>query len=191
MNAMAWILNNRRLVLTTALLLSVTGAVLWMTMVRQEDPRLPDFWGQVVTPYPGADALTVEHLVLEPIEDALAEVSQIKFVEATAFEEVAVMRIELRGDVRDFNEAWDDVRDALEKAQLDFPQGAGRPVLDADQGQTLQPVLDPAGGLEQYLGIGAAGDGQDHGILVHLVVIQHGPAGPLGKSQLRLFKGVA
>ena len=86
MNTMAWILRNRRLVLTVALMLSATGAILWLTMVRQEDPRLPDFWGQVVAPYPGADALTVERLVLEPIEDALAEVSEIKSVEATAFE---------------------------------------------------------------------------------------------------------
>ena len=133
MKAMAWILNNRRLVLTITLLLSFTGAFLWITMVRQEDPRLPDFWGQVVAPYPGADALTVERLVLKPIEDALAEVSDIKFVEATAYEEVAVLRIELRGGIRDFDRAWDKVRDALEKGRLDFPQGAGKPVLDENQ----------------------------------------------------------
>jgi multidrug efflux pump subunit AcrB len=65
------ILNNRRLVLTAVVLLSVSGLIMWMTMVRQEDPRLPDFWGQVIAPYPGADAPTVERLVLEPIEDAL------------------------------------------------------------------------------------------------------------------------
>ncbi len=156
MNAMAWMLNNRRLVLTTALLFSLTGAVLWMTMVRQEDPRLPDYWGQVVAPYPGADALTVEHLVLEPIEDALAEVNQIKFVEATAFEEVAVMRIELRGDVRDFNEAWDDVRDALERARLDFPQGAGRPVLDEDQVDQDAVVLAVTGSADTQVLLQAA-----------------------------------
>ena len=156
MNAMTWILNNRRLVLTTALLFSLTGAVFWMTMVRQEDPRLPDYWGQVVAPYPGADALTVEHLVLEPIEDALAEVSQIKFVEATAFEEVAVMRIELRGDVKDFNEAWDDVRDALAKARLEFPQGAGQPVLDEDQVDQDAVVLAVTGSADTQVLLQAA-----------------------------------
>ncbi|MGD9010086.1 MAG: efflux RND transporter permease subunit, partial [Desulfobacteraceae bacterium] len=127
------ILDNRRLVLTTVVLLSLTGAILWMTMVRQEDPRLPDFWGQVVAPYPGADAPTVERLVLEPIEDALAEVSEIKLVEATAYDEVAVLLIELRGDISDYSDAWDEVRDALARARLDFPEGAGRPVLDEDQ----------------------------------------------------------
>ena len=52
---------NRQLavwILTVAVLLSVSGAVMWLTMVRQEDPRLPDFWGQIVAPYPGADAET-------------------------------------------------------------------------------------------------------------------------------------
>jgi multidrug efflux pump subunit AcrB len=156
MKAMAWILNNRRLVLTTVVLFSVTGAVLWMTMVRQEDPRLPDFWGQVVAPYPGADALTVEHLVLEPIEDALAEVSQIKSVQATAFEEMAVLRIELRGDVGDFNEAWDDVRDALAKARLDFPQGAGQPVLDEDQVDQDAVVLAVTGSADTQVLLGDA-----------------------------------
>ena len=87
MNLVDRILDNRRLVLSAVVLLSLMGGIMWKTMVRQEDPRLPDFWGQVVAPYPGADAPTVERLVLEPIEDALAEVSDIKLVEATAFDE--------------------------------------------------------------------------------------------------------
>ena len=148
MNVMAWILNNRRLVLTAALLLSATGAILWMTMIRQEDPRLPDFWGQVVAPYPGADALTVERLVLEPIEDALAQVSEIKSVEATAFEEVAVMQIELRDGIRDFNAAWDEVREALENARQEFPAGAGQPVLDENQVDQDAVVLAVTGSAD-------------------------------------------
>ena len=56
------VLAKRRLVLTAAGLLAICGAFAWLTMVRQEDPRLPDFWGQVVVTYPGADAETVERL---------------------------------------------------------------------------------------------------------------------------------
>ena len=148
MNLLAWILNNRRLVLTAALMLSATGAICWMTMIRQEDPRLPDFWGQVVAPYPGADALTVERLVLEPIEDALAEVSEIKFVEATAFEEVAVMQIELRDGIKDFDSAWDEVRKALENARQEFPAGAGQPVLDENQVDQDAVVLAVTGSAD-------------------------------------------
>ena len=148
MNAMLWILDNRRLVLTATFLLSVTGVLMWLTMVRQEDPRLPDYWGQVVAPYPGADAPTVERLVLEPIEDALAEVNEIKSVVATAFEELAVLELELRGDISDFSEAWDEVREALEIARLDFPQGAGQPVLDENQVDQDAVVLAVTGSAD-------------------------------------------
>jgi multidrug efflux pump subunit AcrB len=176
--AIAWILNNRRLVLTSALLLSVTGAVLWLTMVRQEDPRLPNYWGQVVAPYPGADALTVERLVLDPIEDALAEVGPIKKVEATAFEEMAVLTIELRGDIGDFDHAWDEVREALEKARLDFPAGAGRPVLDKDQVDQDAIVLAVTGSADTQVLLAAARRVKDQLQLLPLVKSAHLIADP-------------
>lgn len=142
------ILDNRRLILTTVMLMSLSGIIMWITMVRQEDPRLPNFWGQVIAPYPGADAPTIERLVLEPIEDALAEVSEIKLVEATAYDEMAVLRLELRSDISDYAEAWDEVRDALVRAQLDFPEGAGRPVLDENQMDQDAVVLAVTGSAD-------------------------------------------
>ena len=162
MNVMAWMLGNRRLVLTVALMLSATGTILWMTMIRQEDPRMPDYWGQVVAPYPGADALTVERLVLEPIEDALAEVSEIKFVEATAFEEVAVMQIELRDGIKDFNAAWDEVREALDTARQEFPAGAGQPVLDENQVDQDAIVLAVTGSVDSQRLLAGARQVKDH-----------------------------
>ena len=155
MTVLGWIFNNRRLVLTVAALLSLSGVAMWLTMVRQEDPRLPAYWGQVVAPYPGADAPLVERLVLEPIEDALAEVHEIRYFEATAFDEMAVLEIELRGDIRDFNAAWDEVREALAQARLDFPEGAGRPVLDenqVDQDAIVLAVCGSADSLELLQG---------------------------------------
>ena len=127
------LLDRGRLILTVAAILALTGGVMWLSMVRQEDPRLPDFWGQVTAPFPGADAVTVERLVLEPLEDALAEVDEVKTVEATAFDEIAVLTVELRGETKDFEHAWDEVREALETARRDFPVGAGTPLLDEDQ----------------------------------------------------------
>ena len=145
MKIIASLLNRGRLILTVAAILALTGAVMWMTMVRQEDPRLPDYWGQVVAPFPGADAVTVERLVLEPLEDALAEVDEVKTLEATAFDEIAVMTVELRGDTRDFDHAWDEVREALEAARRDFPVGAETPVLDEDQQDQDSIVLAVTG----------------------------------------------
>ncbi len=86
-------LDRGRLILTVAIILSMTGAVMGLTMIRQEDPRLPDYWGQVIARFPGADATTVERLVLEPIEDALVQVEEVKITDATAFDEIAVLSV--------------------------------------------------------------------------------------------------
>ena len=56
------------------------------------------------------------HIFNEDTEDALAEVSEIKLVDATAYDEVAVLLLELRGGISDYSEAWDEVRDALARA---------------------------------------------------------------------------
>ena len=162
MTITGWMLKNRRLILTAALLLSATGAILWMTMIRQEDPRLPDFWGQVMAPYPGADAPTVERLVLEPIEDALAQVSEIKSVDATAYEEVAVLQIELRDGIRDFNDAWDEVREAIENARQAFPAGAGQPVLDENLVDQDAIVLAVTGSADNQHLLAGARKVKDH-----------------------------
>ncbi len=139
------LLERGRLILTIAMLLSLTGAVLWLTMVRQEDPRLPDFWGQVTVSFPGADALTTERLLLKPMEDALAQVDEVKTINSTAFDEFVVMSIELVGQTRDFDHAWDKVRDALVKARDDFPAGAGVPVLNRDLNDQDSVVLAVTG----------------------------------------------
>jgi multidrug efflux pump subunit AcrB/outer membrane protein TolC len=142
------VLGRRRLILTLAALLAIAGAGLWLTMVRQEDPRLPEFWGQVVAPYPGADAETVEQQVLEPIEDALAEVAEVKAVDATAYDEMAVLLVELRGDTDDITEAWDEVREALDEARSEFPAGAGQPILDDEQQDQDSVVLAITGSAD-------------------------------------------
>jgi len=125
------LLARRRLILSVAGLLSVTGLVLWLTMDRREDPHMPAYWGQVVAVYPGADAEMVERLVLDPIEDALAEVEEVRTVASTAWAEVAVLEVDLVETTDDTDTAWDEVRRALVLARSELPAGAGEPELNA------------------------------------------------------------
>ncbi len=135
------LLTRRRLILTVALLLSLTGVLSWMTMVRQEDPTMPQFWGQVVVSFPGAGAEQVERLVLEPIEDHLAEVEEINWVESTAFAEAAVLRLELRQDIKDTKKAWDEVREALAGARREFPEGVSEPTLNDEAARQQESIV--------------------------------------------------
>ncbi len=128
---MTGLLARRRLVLTLAGLFSLTGFFLWQTMDRREDPRMPAYWGQVVVTFPGADAEMVERLVLDPVEDALAEVEDVKTVMSTAYAETAVIAIDLDESASDTDQVWDEVRRALDEARAEFPSGVSEPRLNA------------------------------------------------------------
>ncbi|MEL7061962.1 MAG: efflux RND transporter permease subunit, partial [Acidobacteriota bacterium] len=126
------LLVRRRLILATTALLALTGLGSWLTMPREEDPQFPHRDGSLVTVFPGADALTVERLVLEPIEEHLAEVEQIDNIFSTARSGVVVQHIELHDGVYDTDTAWDDVRAAIDAARDEFPAGVLEPDLDDD-----------------------------------------------------------
>jgi len=142
------LLGRGRLILTVAILLSAVGAAMWLNMIRQEDPRLPDFWGQVTVSFPGADAETMERLILRPMEDSLAEVDEVKITNGTAFDEFVTLAVELVGQTKDFDHAWDKVNDALVKAQADFPTGAGIPTLNRDLADQDSVVLAITGSTD-------------------------------------------
>ncbi len=132
MNLLPAILERRRLVTASALLLALAGLFSWLTMPREEDPKFPRRNALVITPFPGADAETVERLVVEPLEEHLAEVEEVDNVSSTARAGVAVLRVELQDYIYDTAAAWDEVEDALKQARPDFPAGVGETVLDDD-----------------------------------------------------------
>lgn len=133
-----------KLILTLALLLSAVGLVSWRSMVRQEDPDLRDYWGMIEVHFPGADAETVERLVLDPLEEHLAEVDEIDKLESTANAELAFVTIDLRDDVDDVRLGWDRVRDVLEDVRTELPDGVSEPLLDdrlSDQDSIVYAVV--------------------------------------------------
>ncbi len=150
-------LEQRKLVITLVVLLAGLGLISWLTMIRQEDPQLPDYFGQIQVHFPGADAETVERLVIEPIEESLAEVDEVLRIESTAWAELALIIIDLREDLGETDTAWDRVRQALDKARRDFPEGVGAPVLD-DRVMDATTVLYAVTGSADPLVLAAAAD---------------------------------
>ncbi|MEM7582422.1 MAG: efflux RND transporter permease subunit [Acidobacteriota bacterium] len=132
MSALQAILERRRLVVASALLVALAGVLSWLTMPREEDPQFPQRSGMVLTMFPGSDAETVERLVVEPLEEALAEVEEIDEVSSTARAGAAIVRVELLEDIYDTESAWDEVRDAVERARVEFPRGVAEPRVEDD-----------------------------------------------------------
>jgi multidrug efflux pump subunit AcrB len=121
-----------KLLLSTSILLALSGILAWVQMPKQEDPRVAPRWGLLLTPYPGASAEEVERLVVEPLEEALIEVEEVALLDTTVRFGIAVTQIELAGDVEDTDDAWTEVRRALDDVRSELPDGVGPYALEDD-----------------------------------------------------------
>jgi multidrug efflux pump len=100
-------------------------------MDRQEDPFFPYRYGQVLVSWPGADASQVERLVLNLLEEEIAQVEEVKELRGTARLGFAQLVVGMHQHVYDTDNAWQRIRVAVERAERKFPDGAGQPeVLD-------------------------------------------------------------
>ena len=75
-------------------LLVATGLWALSSIPRSEDPSLKFPGSLVIVQYPGADPEDVERLVVDPIEDALSGLEDIKRLNSTALDGLALIEIE-------------------------------------------------------------------------------------------------
>ncbi len=122
--------KQRRLVIAVAAVLALVGAAAWEGMIRQEDPSFPYRAGFILVSYPGADPERVERLVLEPLEEELAEIEEIDYIQSTVRSGQVAIRLRLKDYVYDTDTQWDRVRVAVDRAAQQFPEGVGEPVVD-------------------------------------------------------------
>lgn len=100
-------------------------------MNRQEDPFFPYRYGHVLVSWPGADAAQVERLLLNPLEEEIAQIEEVRELRGTARMGFAQIIVGMHQHVYDTDDVWQRVRVAAERAERKFPAGAGQPeVLD-------------------------------------------------------------
>ncbi len=119
--------HNSRLTFLVICLIMVSGLSSISILPRMEDPSLVPRGAFINTVYPGADAELVESLVSEKIEDALAEIEEIKEMRSTSREGISTIAVELLDNVRDSDRVWSRIRDRLSDIENELPAGARKP----------------------------------------------------------------
>jgi len=118
--------------------LSLIGAAAWLTMDRQEDPFFPYRYGQVLVSWPGADVDQVERLLLNPLQEEIAQVEEVNELRGTARLGFAQLIVGMHQHVYDTDQAWERIRVAVDRAERKFPAQAGSP-------QILDRMMDTEG----------------------------------------------
>jgi multidrug efflux pump subunit AcrB len=123
MKFVEWLLRNHPLANILFAVVLVMGVVSYALMPREQDPEINFNWVNIVTTLPGASAEDVEKRVTQPLEDAIKNVADIRFVTSSSRENVSSILVRFRDvDERVFDKRVNDLRREIQnKAQAELP----------------------------------------------------------------------
>jgi multidrug efflux pump subunit AcrB len=115
-------------------LLAAVGVNSLMNIPRSEDPEFHVPIPTVVAVFPGADPLDIERLVVDPIEDAVSELDDIKRIDSRSMDGVGVVQIEFQWHT-DADDVYDEVVREVNRIRSQLPADlAGLEVRKAGSG---------------------------------------------------------
>ena len=109
----------------------LVGFVGYSLLPREQDPEINFNWVDITTTLPGASAEDVEKNVTVPLEEAIKNVQDLRFVLSTSRENVSNILVRFREiDERTFDKRINDLnREIQNKAESDLPADAKEPRL--------------------------------------------------------------
>ncbi|CUH76673.1 efflux RND transporter permease subunit [Tropicibacter naphthalenivorans] len=172
-----WAAARARMVIAFIVLSLVVGGFAYATLPKEGEPdiEIPALF--VSVNFPGISAADSETLLIKPMETEMADLDGLKSMSATAAEGYAGVALE-------FEFGWDktqimaDVRDGMNNAQAEFPEGADQytiteinfsefpilivnlsgPVPERTLNQVAKDLQDRVEGLDSVLEAGIAGN---------------------------------
>ncbi|WP_372736981.1 efflux RND transporter permease subunit [Neptunomonas sp.] len=127
---LARLLNNHVLANLTFVLVLMIGTIAYLLLPRQQDPTINFNWIAVTTALPGASAQDVELRVTNPLEDAVRNIADIRFVSSNSREGISSMLIRFEDiDERTFDKHVSSIRREIQNAERDLPAEAAEPFI--------------------------------------------------------------
>ncbi len=124
-------LENHVLANSTFVVVLLIGFLVYSQMPRSKDPEINFNWINVVTALPGASTEDVEKLITDPLERAIQQVSDIKFVNSESREGISSITVRFEElDERTFDKRLNDFRREIQnKANQELPEDAEDPLI--------------------------------------------------------------
>ena len=120
MNIPAFSIKNYQLTLTAFVMLLIAGLFSFLSMPRQEDPVLDIPNTLVIAVYPGANPNDIERQVVDPIEEAIKELDDLKELRTVVRDGTAVTEVEFEFGV-DPDDKYDEIQRQLNQLKDVLP----------------------------------------------------------------------
>ena len=113
-------IDNYQFTLVIFLLLVIMGINSYFSMPRTEDPPVQIPGASIFVIYPGANPNDLEKLIVQPVEEALNELEEIKKIQSTAVNGMVNVAVEFTFKT-DAGEKFDEVVEAINGIRADLP----------------------------------------------------------------------
>ena len=128
MNITDLAISNRTAIIVLTLALSVGGLVSYVTLPKESQPQIEFAQIIVTTIYPGASPADVEAIITQEVEREVASLSGLDNMRSTSTEGVSTVIAEFLPD-KDIDEASREVREAVDRAKVEFPSDVEDPIV--------------------------------------------------------------
>ncbi len=129
MNPVALAVRNRTAMIVLAVVISVGGLLAYVSLPKESQPQIEFATLVVTTVYPGASPDDIESILTQEIEREVATLSGIDRLTSTSTEGVSSVVVEFVPD-KDIDEASREVREAVDRAKVDFPSDVEEPMVN-------------------------------------------------------------
>ncbi len=121
-------LQNHVLANLTFVLVLIIGITSYLLLPRQQDPTINFNWIQITTFFPGASAEDVEKRITNPLEDAIRQVQDIRFVNSSSREAISSILVRFNEiSERQFDKRVADLRREIQNKERELPEDATSP----------------------------------------------------------------
>lgn len=133
------ILSANKFLLLSILLVITGGVVSILSISKESSPDVTIPTVRVIVAQTGASPEDVERMLVLPVERELSGISGIERLRAWVFEGRATLSADFAIGT-DMNEAIDEVKEATDRAKVDFPGDASEPRVSEDN-PALYPIM--------------------------------------------------
>ncbi len=148
-NTARFFTENRHISWVLLFAVLIWGAYSWMVMPKSKDPEIPVLVAVATCTWPGATAEQVEQLVTKPIEETIAQNSELHepkagnefAIKSITLPGVSIVQVQLEEGLKTTTDQFNDINLRLDQLNDQLPQGAGPIRFNSGFGNTAARMI--------------------------------------------------
>ncbi|MGY9054581.1 MAG: efflux RND transporter permease subunit [Alphaproteobacteria bacterium] len=134
-------LANPMLVVALLLASLIAGPFSFLTHPSREDPKITIRNAAVIATFPGMAASKIESLITVTLEEKIREIPEVDEINSISSTGQALVNITVADQYTDMTKIWSDLRDKVEEAKPDLPEGTLGPFVNTDKGDVAMATI--------------------------------------------------